>query len=354
MTTATTAPTLVLPGVPGSIDTSTVVDQMVRRASSMGFASWWRRAESVGFCAHPIQLTGTDEIGRDRVVWTRCNNRRAQVCPSCSDLYARDTWQLVHAGTAGGHHKCFERAAELGCEAIQIFTRAPSRWQGPALSAKGVEQFRQARSQHGSPPVIAHDIYLANLAAADDTIRQRSLDSMLNELGRCEALGLDGLVCHMGSHPDEDQGLQRYGQAIAEILEKTNRCPILLETTAGQGTCLGHRLEHLARVIEANRAHPRLGVCLDTCHAHAGGLDLETVVDDLRAVTGRIDLVHLNDSRDEADSGADRHANLGAGHIQPDLLAHVVREAGAPALVETPGGAEEHVADFAFLRERLG
>jgi hypothetical protein len=81
-----------------------VVEQMVRRASSMGFDSWWRRAESVGFCAHPIQLVGSDEYGRDRAVWTRCNNRRAQVCPSCSDLYARDTWQLVHAGAAGGHH----------------------------------------------------------------------------------------------------------------------------------------------------------------------------------------------------------------------------------------------------------
>lgn len=104
MTTATSAVVLALPGISATIDTTAVVDQMVRRASSMGFESWWRRAESVGFCAHPIQLTGTDEFGRDRVVWTRCNNRRAQICPSCSDLYARDTWQLVHAGMAGGHH----------------------------------------------------------------------------------------------------------------------------------------------------------------------------------------------------------------------------------------------------------
>lgn len=93
-----------LPGVPDTVDTTKVVEQMVRRASSMGFESWWRRAESVGFCAHPIQLVGSDEYGREQVVWTRCNNRRAQVCPSCSDLYARDTWQLVHAGAAGGHH----------------------------------------------------------------------------------------------------------------------------------------------------------------------------------------------------------------------------------------------------------
>lgn len=104
MNSSTTSAQLVLPGVPDTADTARVVEQMVRRAASMGYESWWRRAESVGFCAHPIQLIGADEYGRQRVVWTRCNNRRAHICPSCSDLYARDTWQLVHAGAAGGHH----------------------------------------------------------------------------------------------------------------------------------------------------------------------------------------------------------------------------------------------------------
>lgn len=104
MNSSMTSAQLALPGVPDTVDTTRVVEQMVRRAASMGYQSWWRRAESVGFCAHPIQLIGTDEYGRQRVVWTRCNNRRAHICPSCSDLYARDTWQLVHAGAAGGHH----------------------------------------------------------------------------------------------------------------------------------------------------------------------------------------------------------------------------------------------------------
>ncbi|MCA4727159.1 replication initiator [Mycolicibacterium fortuitum] len=104
MNSSTTSAQLALPGVPDTVDTARVVEQMVRRAASMGYESWWRRAESVGFCAHPIQLVGADEYGRQRAVWTRCNNRRAHICPSCSDLYARDTWQLVHAGAAGGHH----------------------------------------------------------------------------------------------------------------------------------------------------------------------------------------------------------------------------------------------------------
>nr|WP_323055466.1 replication initiator [Mycolicibacterium sp. J2] len=95
---------LALPGIPETVDTARVVDEMVRRASSLGYESWWQRAESVGFCAHPIQLTGSDDYGRQQTVWTRCNNRRAHICPSCSDLYARDIWQLVHAGAAGGHH----------------------------------------------------------------------------------------------------------------------------------------------------------------------------------------------------------------------------------------------------------
>ncbi|BBZ67641.1 hypothetical protein MINS_30700 [Mycolicibacterium insubricum] len=95
---------IALPGIPDAVDTAKVIDEMVRRVASMGYESCWRRAESVGFCAHPIQLVGSDGYGRERLVWTRCNNRRDQICPSCSDLYARDTWQLVHAGAAGGHH----------------------------------------------------------------------------------------------------------------------------------------------------------------------------------------------------------------------------------------------------------
>jgi deoxyribonuclease-4 len=105
--------------------------------------------------------------------------------------------------------------------------------------------------------------------------------------------------------------------------------------------------------ISSAEGFDMVGFCLDTCHAHAGGNALDTVVEDVLKITGRIDLVHCNDSRDEFDSGADRHANFGAGKIDPDLLAAVVREADAPVVCETPGGAGEHTADFAWLRERL-
>jgi hypothetical protein len=122
---------VVLPGIYDTLDTDQVIRQMVRRASSRGFEAWWRRAESVGFCAHPIHLIGSDEFGRQRVVWVRCNNRRAQVCPSCSDLYARDTWQLVHAGTTGGHHGI--RATIASHPQVFVTLTAPS--YGPVHSS---------------------------------------------------------------------------------------------------------------------------------------------------------------------------------------------------------------------------
>ncbi|MGE0488383.1 MAG: deoxyribonuclease IV [Vulcanimicrobiota bacterium] len=267
----------------------------------------------------------------------------------------------AHVSTAGGHHKCFERAAELGCEALQIFTRAPGRWQGPALTAGGIQQFHEQRAHYGSLPVIAHDIYLSNLAAADEVIRQRSIQSMLTELDRCQALGIDGLVCHMGSHSNEEEGLNRYSQAISEILSKTEGCPILLETTAGQGTCLGHRLEHLAHVIQANQGHPRLGVCLDTCHVFAAGYDLrepaayEAFWSEFETVVGldRLKALHLNDSKKPLASRVDRHAHIGQGEIGANafrLLVNDSRLKGLPMLLETAEADGMHRVNLDLLK----
>lgn len=132
--------------------------------------------------------------------------------------------------------------------------------------------------------------------------------------------------------------------------------PLLIENTAGGTNAMTRYLDRIAGVWEAiSKADgfEMVGFCLDTCHAHAGGNPLETVVEEVRAITGRIDLVHCNDSRDDFDSGADRHTNFGHGRIDPALLAGVVRDAGAPVIVETPGPADAHVADFAWLRERI-
>ncbi|SKU06868.1 replication initiator [Mycobacteroides abscessus] len=146
-------PAIVLPGIPATLDQSRVIAQMLRRASSAGFESWWQRAQSVGFCAHPIQLVGTDEYGREKIVWARCNNRRANVCPSCSDLYARDTWQLVAAGTSGGRHGI----AETVSSHPQVFATLTAPSFGAVHASTGevcrdhrrVGEFR--RCPHGKP-----------------------------------------------------------------------------------------------------------------------------------------------------------------------------------------------------------
>lgn len=144
------SPVIVLPGVPTTVDAEPVITQMLRRASSPSFGSWWHRAESVGFCASPIQLSGADTFGRRHTVWTRCNNRRATVCPSCSDLYARDTWQLVHAGAAGGHH---DVAAEVSSRP-QVFATLTAPSYGAVHNATGTPC--HARNPAGSTVRCRH------------------------------------------------------------------------------------------------------------------------------------------------------------------------------------------------------
>lgn len=257
----------------------------------------------------------------------------------------------AHISSAGSMERAFERAAEYGAECLQIFTRAPSRWKGRDLPEEEVERFRQVRHASGDPIVIAHDLYLTNLAALDPEVRQRSLDSQVEEMERCAVLGLDALVCHLGScgKEPEEVGLRRLSDGVREVLERTEGNPVrlLLETTAGQGSCLGHRFEHLARVIEDNGASPRLGVCVDTCHVYAAGYDLvgeeayEATWAEFDRILGRDRLValHLNDSKKPLGSRVDRHTHIGHGELGQDPFRRLVRDsrlAGIPMFLETP------------------
>lgn len=238
----------------------------------------------------------------------------------------------------------------MGCECLQLFTRAPSRWKAAPLTTEQIEAFRAERAARPAQSVIAHDIYLNNLAAASEEIRQRSIDTMVEELQRCHALGIDGLVCHIGSHPEGPEvGVPRYAQAVEVILERTADCrtPILLETCAGQGFCLGHRLEHLAEILERNSCHPRLGVCVDTCHLFAAGYDLRdrrlydqfwTEFDSLIGLDN-LKAFHLNDSKKPLSSRVDRHEHIGLGEIGDSTFAYLLtdpRFASLPAVIETP------------------
>ncbi len=274
----------------------------------------------------------------------------------------------AHVSAAGGHHKIFERGAELGCECYQLFTRAPSQWKAKPLKAELVKKFRALREKAGHPSVIAHDIYLNNLAAENDEIRRKSIETMVEELGRCFQLGIDGLVCHIGAHPEGPEvGLPRYASAIAEILQRTEDCPtpILLETCAGQGNNLGHQLEHLKTIIDLNHGNPRLGVCLDTCHVFAAGYDLREEQSyqafwksfDKLLGLDRLKAMHLNDSKKPLASRVDRHDHIGKGEIGDSVFKFIVtdpRFEHLPMVIETPEMQTMHAKNLRKLKRLRG
>ncbi len=247
-------------------------------------------------------------------------------------------------------------AQARGTTAVQFFLGNPQGYKGPAFAYAGGAEGLRADAEAAGVALYVHAPYLVNVATTNNRIRIPSRKLLQQHIDAAAAIGARGLIVHgghVGADDDPEKGFDNWRKAI----EATDlKVPLLLENTAGGDNAMARHLDRIARTWEAIQAAPgaeMVGFCLDTCHAHAGGIPLESAVAEIRAITGRIDLVHCNDSRDGFDSGADRHANFGSGRIDPDLLAAVVREAGAPVICETPGGPEEHRADFAWLRERL-
>ena len=260
----------------------------------------------------------------------------------------------------GGHGEQLDPIAEArarGADLAQFFLGDPQGWKGPEVAyVGGAAALRQA-AEDADIALYVHAPYVLNVATTNNRIRIPSRKLLQQHVDAAAAIGAKGLIVH-GGHVNKDDddpaiGFDNWRKAI----EATDiKIPLLIENTAGGTNAMARYLDRIAGVWEAisqAEGFDMVGFCLDTCHAHAGGNPLETVVEDVRKITGRIDLVHCNDSRDEFDSGADRHASLGAGKVDPDLLAAIVRDADAPVVCETPGGAEEHRADFAWLRERL-
>jgi deoxyribonuclease-4 len=247
--------------------------------------------------------------------------------------------------------RAVDRAEASRCEALQIFTKSAGQWRARPLPPEEVALFRRRVDETGIRPVVAHNSYLINIAAASPVLRAQSLAALGEELDRAEALGLDGLVMHPGSYTTgtPDEALRQIADGIRDLLKARPRLrtTILLEHTAGQGTNLGHRFEHLAAIIDRLEGSPRVGVCLDTCHLLAAGYDLCTPAgyratfrefDRLVGLT-RIKAFHLNDSKKPCGSRVDRHEHIGKGCLGLEpfrMLLNDRRFATLPMLLETP------------------
>ncbi|MGK5556134.1 deoxyribonuclease IV [Actinomadura kijaniata] len=240
-------------------------------------------------------------------------------------------------------------ARAKSAEVVQFFLGDPQGWKKPVVP----DALREVAA--GDVDVYVHAPYVINVATSNNRIRIPSRKLLVQQLEAAAEIGAKGLVVH-GGHVLKDDDPETGFENWRKVFERLDfPIPVLIENTAGGGNAMARRFDRIARLWEVlsgvDGLDGKLGFCLDTCHAHAAGEELIDAVDRIKAITGRIDLVHCNDSRDAFGSGADRHANLGSGQIDPELILTVVRAAAAPVVVETPGDGQAD--DIAWLRENL-
>jgi deoxyribonuclease IV len=278
----------------------------------------------------------------------------------------------AHVSTAGGVSTAFARAAAISCDALQIFVKNANTWRAAALGAREIAAFAAAHAatagaQVAAPlPIVAHAGYLINLCSPRSDVHERSRAAAIDELERCAALGIPGLVLHPGAHlgAGGEAGVEGVARSLDAIHAATPAgVRVLLENTAGQGTLLGSRLAELAAIRRHLDAPDRIGFCLDTCHAYAAGYDIADA-DGYLAFMAEVErelglasvaVVHCNDSAFGLGSRKDRHANVGAGALGPATFARWLSDPrwdGVPHLLETPLGDDGlgHARDLATLR----
>lgn len=264
----------------------------------------------------------------------------------------------AHMSIAGGLHNAPGRGVKVGCGVIQIFTQNSNQWRGKIPSDSEVSLFREKWEESGLHEIVSHDIYLINLAAPPGDTRDKSLLSFREEMERCARLGIDKIVMHPGAHlgDGEDTGLKRICEAFEILLREVPEFggKILLETTAGQGTNLGYRFEHLRAIIDGSSHPDRFAVCFDTCHTFAAGYDM-TTTEGYRDVFAEFDRIigldrllcfHLNDSKKGLNCRVDRHEHIGHGAMGLEgfrLLANDPRFARIPKILETPKGENDEL-----------
>jgi deoxyribonuclease-4 len=267
---------------------------------------------------------------------------------------------------AGGMHKAFERGERVRCRTIQIFLKNSNQWKAKTLTERDRILFREAQIDSGIRPVLAHDSYLINLASPDPGLYRKSLDAFVEEMKRASFLGIPYLILHPGAHMGAGirAGVARVAKALGRALDRVEPpVSILLENTAGQGSSLGYRFEHLAAILEQVGNSDRVGVCLDTCHVFAAGYDIRTQ-DGYRETMREFDrcigirkirAFHVNDSRRDLGCRVDRHFHIGKGFIGLDAFRFLVNDrrfAAIPKILETPKGSgiEQDTMNLATLQ----
>jgi deoxyribonuclease-4 len=277
----------------------------------------------------------------------------------------------AHESVAGGLHRAFERAESVGCRALQLFTKNTNQWRAAPLNDHDVASYKTAASKSSIEVVVAHDSYLINLCAAKSDLREKSLDAFVEELRRCEALGIPYLNFHPGAHTGqgEDEGLRRMIDALDEAHGRTKGFSVVsvVETTAGQGTVLGYRFEQLRSILDGVADPERMAVCIDTCHIFAAGYDIrkekayEATMREFDDVVGldRLAVMHINDSKKPLGSRVDRHEHIGKGEIGPGGFRLILRDERLmhiPKILETPKGEDlkEDRMNLGLLRRLAG
>lgn len=257
----------------------------------------------------------------------------------------------AHTSTSGGIYNAVVNAQAIGAKAFAMFTKNQRRWEAKPLQSKDIDKFKELLNESKISPrhVLPHDSYLINLGHPDSDKRNKSLNAFLDEVQRCELLGLDRLNFHPGSHLkqiSEDECLKLIAQGMNKTLDKTKGVTLVLENTAGQGSNLGYRFEHLARIIELIEDKSRVGVCIDTCHMFTAGYDIRTreaydvSMAQFENIVGFKYLrgMHLNDSKPDLGSHVDRHDSIGKGKIGLDAFRFIMNDErmdDIPLILET-------------------
>jgi deoxyribonuclease-4 len=261
-----------------------------------------------------------------------------------------------HMSIAGGCDRAVRAAGAVGFETVQLFTKNNNQWNAPRLTDEHATTFRAALAETGVTDPVAHTSYLINLASPDDVLWEKSIEALAVEVERCELLGIPDLVVHPGAHmgQGEKRGVVRIAKALDQVHRRTKGLGVKidLETTAGQGTNLGYRFEHLRDILDRVALSERLGVCVDTCHIFAAGYSLATreeydeTIERLEQTVGlhRLRAWHLNDSCRECGSRVDRHAGIGVGQMGLEPFRHLVNDprfGELPMILETPKGVDQ-------------